>query len=92
MKATTRDDVQLVNRTVLASTISALLAGGGVKGGFVYGKSDANAMFPDEHPVKPEDLAATLFHLMGIDPASEIYDRNDRPLVIGGRPLTEIMA
>jgi hypothetical protein len=70
---------------------TALLAGGGVKGGYVYGKSDANAMYPDEHPVKPEDLAATIFHLLGIDPASEIYDRNNRPLVIGGRALTEIM-
>ena len=32
---------------------TALLAGGGVKRGFVYGKSDANGMYPDEHPVKP---------------------------------------
>jgi hypothetical protein len=71
---------------------TALLAGGGVKGGYVYGKSDAHAMYPDEHPVKPEDLAATLFYLLGIDPASEIYDRNNRPLVVGGRPLLEIMA
>jgi hypothetical protein len=71
---------------------TALLAGGGVKGGYVYGSSDSQAMYPDEHPVKPEDLAATLFYLMGIDPASEIYDRNDRPLPIGGRTLHDIIA
>jgi hypothetical protein len=71
---------------------TALLAGGGVKGGFVYGKSDAYAMYPDEHPVKPEDLAATIFQLLGVDPAAEIRDRNDRPLVIGGRPLLDVMA
>ena len=49
-------------------------------------------MYPDEHPVKPEDLAATLFYLMGIDPASEIYDRHDRPLPIGRKTLLDVIA
>ena len=71
---------------------TALLAGGGVKGGYVHGKSDARGMYPDEYPVKPEDLAATLFYLLGIDPAQEIIDRNDRPLVIGGHPLLDVIA
>jgi len=71
---------------------TALLAGGGVQGGSVYGKSDAHAMYPDEDPVQPEDLAATLYSLLGIDPATEIYDRNHRPLVIGGRPLHKVIA
>lgn len=70
---------------------TALFAGGGVRGGSVYGKSDAHAAYPDEHPVKPEDLAATIFHLLGIDPSREIRDRSNRPLVIGGRALTDIM-
>ncbi len=70
---------------------TTLLAGGGVKGGYVYGKSDSQAMYPDEHPVKPEDLAATIYHLMGIDPASEIHDRHNRPLVIGGKPIMNVM-
>ena len=63
-----------------------------MQGGSVYGKSDAHAMYPDEDPVQPEDLAATLYSLLGIDPATEIYDRNHRPLVIGGRPLHKVMA
>ena len=71
---------------------TVLLAGGGVKGGFAYGKSDAQAMYPDEYPVKPEDLAATIFYLMGIDPAAEIRDRNDRPLVIGGKTISEVVS
>ena len=71
---------------------TVLLAGGGVKRGFVYGKSDASAMYPDEHPVKPEDLAATLYYLMGIDPESEIRDRNDRPLAIAGKPVLDVVA
>lgn len=71
---------------------TVLLAGGGVKGGYVYGSSDPHAMYPDEHPVKPEDLAATLYYLMGIDPGTEIIDRNDRPLPIGGRPILDVIA
>jgi hypothetical protein len=71
---------------------SVLLAGGGVKRGYVYGKSDAYAMFPDEHPVQPEDLAATIFYLLGIDPRTEIHDRSGRPLAIGGKPILDILA
>lgn len=71
---------------------TALMAGGGVKGGYVYGASDDHARLPAEKPVKPEDLAATLFHLLGIDPATEIYDRNNRPLIIGGDPLHDVFA
>ncbi len=71
---------------------SVLLAGAGVKKGFIYGKSDDKGQFPDEHPVKPEDLAATIYYLLGIDPNSEIRDRNNRPLFIGGKPVLEVIA
>lgn len=71
---------------------TTLLAGGGVKGGYVYGASDERAKYPAEKPVKPEDLAATLFYALGIDPATEIHDRNNRPLVIGGDTLHEVFA
>ena len=75
---------------MLSARVHAGLAG--VKRGFIYGKSDASAMFPDEHPVRPEDLAATIYHLLGINPESEIRDRNDRPLAIAGKPVMEVMA
>lgn len=71
---------------------TVLLAGGGVKRGFVYGKSDATGSYPDEHPVRPEDLAATLYYLLGIPPETEIIDRNQRPLAIGGRPVLDVLA
>jgi uncharacterized protein (DUF1501 family) len=71
---------------------SALLAGGGVQGGAVYGTSDEHAMYPAEHPVRPDDLAATMFYLLGIDPKTEVYDTSDRPLVIAqGEPISEII-
>jgi len=71
---------------------TVLLAGGGVKQGYVYGKSDATGSYPDEHPVRPEDLAATLYYLLGINPAAEVTDRNNRPLVIGGKPVLDVVA
>jgi hypothetical protein len=49
-------------------------------------------MFPARHPVRPEDLAATLYMLMGIDPGTEVHDLTGRPLSIAGRPVTEVIA
>ena len=72
---------------------TVLLAGGGVKRGFVYGASDKNASFPDRDPVRPDDLAATMFQLLGVDPQTEVYDTANRPLVIaGGSPISGILA
>jgi hypothetical protein len=68
---------------------TALLAGGGVRRGFVYGASDEQAAFPARDPVYPWDLSATLYHLLGIDPASEIRDRQDRPLRISQGEVVE---
>lgn len=72
---------------------TALLAGGGVKGGAVYGASDKTGAAPDRDPVTPADLAATMYDLMGIDPATEIHDNLNRPLPIAnGHPIREIQA
>jgi len=81
-----------VSRDHWPQCYTALLAGGGVKGGYVHGKSDERAKFPLEKAVKPEDLAATMYQLLGIDPNTEIYDRDNRPLIIGGRPLYDVIA
>jgi hypothetical protein len=72
---------------------TALLAGGGVKRGFVFGASDKTASFPAENPVRPDDLAATIFHLLGIDPATEVIGVGNRPLVIAeGKPIHGVIA
>ena len=67
----------------------ALLAGAGIRGGACYGKSDAEAAYPAEHPVSPEDLAATLYEALGLDPEMEVPDAEGRPtrLIDGGRPV-----
>ncbi|QOJ18178.1 MAG: DUF1501 domain-containing protein [Phycisphaeraceae bacterium] len=73
---------------------SIALAGGGVKRGLAYGRSDATAAEPDSDPVGPEDLARTMFTLLGIDPDKRLMAPGDRPIDIvrHGRVLTEILA
>jgi hypothetical protein len=72
---------------------TVLLAGGGVKRGFVYGESDRTASFPTKDPVRPDDLAATIYYLLGIDPHTEVYGTGKRPVLISeGTPVTAIVA
>jgi hypothetical protein len=51
-----------------------------VKSGFVYGKSDRIAAYLDENPVTPDELAATIYHALGIDPRTELMDLQGRPV------------
>jgi uncharacterized protein (DUF1501 family) len=72
---------------------TTVLAGGGVKGGTVHGASDRFAAEPSENPTPPADLAATVYHLLGVDPRSEIQDRLGRPLTLcDGRVIEPIVA
>lgn len=66
-------------RTHWGAVFSIAMAGGGVRGGQVYGASDKNAAYPKDGRVAPEDLHATIFHLLGIDPQREIVDQLGRP-------------
>ncbi|MBN9522633.1 DUF1501 domain-containing protein [bacterium] len=61
---------------------SVVLAGGGVKKGFVYGKSDATATEPDEDGLTVEDLAHTVYHCLGIDADKKLMSPGDRPIDI----------
>jgi hypothetical protein len=82
-----------VSRDHWPQCYTTLLAGGGVKRGFVHGASDKTASYPAENPVRPDDLAATMYHLLGIDPHTEVRDVSNRPLVIAdGRPITGVLA
>lgn len=70
---------------------SVVLAGGGVRGGQVYGASDKIAAYPTEKPVKPEDLIATVYHALGIPPTARLYDAQNRPmLACEGEPVLEL--
>jgi hypothetical protein len=73
---------------------SVLLAGAGIKGGAIHGASDEQGAFIKDRPVHIRDICATIYHLLGIDPAMLIHDRADRPLPVahGGTPVWEILA
>lgn len=70
---------------------TVLMAGGGITPGAVYGSSDRIGAYPASDPVTPDDIAATIFWALGIDPATEVQDTLGRPLPIAtGRPLTRL--
>jgi len=71
---------------------TSVLAGGGVRGGTVYGASNRLAAFPESRPTPPADLAATIYTLLGIPPDLELRDRLNRPLSLcDGRPIHEVI-
>ncbi len=72
---------------------SVLLAGAGLPGGVVIGRTDDRGDAPADRPVTPSDLAATFFTLLGIDPASRYLTPDNQPirLVDGGAPIAEIL-
>ena len=70
---------------------SAVFAGGGIRGGQVYGSSDKDAAYPSSNPVSPEDMLATVYHSLGINPEATLRDSLNRPhQIVDGRPLTEL--
>jgi hypothetical protein len=68
---------------------SVVLAGGGVRGGQVYGASDAQAAWPARDPVRPEDLIATVYDALGIPPETAIVDEQGRPHRISDGQVVE---
>ena len=75
------------------SCFSVALAGGGVPGGQVIGSSDRIGAYTDSRPLRPRDLAATIFHLLGISPGAEFLDplARPRPVTDGGMAIAEIV-
>lgn len=62
--------------------MSILVAGGGIKTGQVIGATDARGEFVEERPLDPNDLVATLYQHLGVDPTTEFTDRSGRPIRI----------
>jgi uncharacterized protein (DUF1501 family) len=71
---------------------TSVLAGGGIRGGQTYGKSDAAAAYPEEDGVTPADIAATVYYCLGVSPHTELRDSLDRPLPIcTGTPIARLL-
>ena len=72
---------------------SVVFAGAGVRGGTVCGASDAQAAYVKDCPVRPADICATVYHLLGIDPEMTVNDKAARPVPVanGGEAIREIV-
>jgi hypothetical protein len=73
---------------------TVMLAGGGIRGGTIYGASDKAGAFPADKPTSPGDVLATMYRLLGVDPRAMLLDRFDRPHRIAptGDPIEELLA
>jgi uncharacterized protein (DUF1501 family) len=73
---------------------TVLFAGGGTKGGFVYGASDKRGAYPSQNPVTAADVVATIYHALGIPADLDLRDRLGRPvaLVPDGSPIQDVFA
>lgn len=70
---------------------TTVLAGGGIRGGQVYGASDRDAAFPKANPVAPEDILATIYEALGIAGTAEFHDNLGRPFSLcTGQPVTSL--
>jgi uncharacterized protein (DUF1501 family) len=71
---------------------SLVLAGGGIPAGRVYGASDGSAAVPTRDPVSPDDLMATVYHLLGVDHRTRLYDLQGRPVPLSeGAPVAGLL-
>jgi hypothetical protein len=72
---------------------SVVLAGGGIKKGYIHGASNSTATEPERDPIGPEDLATTLYHQIGIVADKELMAPGGRPIEIvdGGKVRTELL-
>jgi membrane-anchored protein YejM (alkaline phosphatase superfamily) len=71
---------------------SLALAGAGIAGGQVYGASDANGAYPLDGRTQPEDLAATIFHLLGVGHNATMLHPNGRPFhICNGKPMYRLL-
>lgn len=74
------------------SCFTTVLAGGGIHGGIVHGSSDRFAAYPANNPTDPGDLAATIYHCLGVDPHLQLPDHLGRPMTIcEGSPILPIL-
>jgi hypothetical protein len=76
-----------------ARSMAAVLAGGQFKRGYVHGSTDADGMAPANDPCTPDDLSATIFHCLGLDPHKELMTPTGRPVQLfrEGKVVTKLL-
>jgi uncharacterized protein (DUF1501 family) len=84
----------IAGRDHWSRAMSVLMAGGGVKGGQVIGRTNDRGEEPTDAPLKPEDVAVSLYRALGIDPAKEYHTATGRPIPVvrGGTVIKGLFA
>jgi uncharacterized protein (DUF1501 family) len=90
-KLSTQRGSRSVGRDHWAPCFFGLFAGAGVRPGQVIGKSDKIGAYPVTTPYSPDDVGATVYHVLGLDPASEVRDRQDRPAQLNRGTVMEAL-
>ncbi len=80
-----------VGRDHWAWCYTAVLAGAGVKGGQIIGKSDRNGAYPITTPYHPNDLGATIYQSLGLNPSTEVHDQLGRPLRLNQGTVMDVL-
>jgi hypothetical protein len=81
----------VVGRDHWAPCFFGLFAGAGVRGGQVIGRSDKIGAYPMTPPYSPDDIGATVYHALGVDPTSEVRDRQNRPVQLNRGQVMEAL-
>lgn len=73
---------------------TVLMAGGGVRPGYIHGSSDRRGAYPNSSPVTASDIVATIYHALGIPTDIDIQDRQNRPMLLvpDGSPIREVFS
>jgi uncharacterized protein (DUF1501 family) len=72
---------------------TAVVGGAGIKRGYIHGKSDKTGSSPTENPVHPTELLATIYHALGIDPETIVYNHLNQPReLVKAKPVTQLFA
>ncbi len=77
-----------------ARSMAVVLAGGGIKGGYAHGTTDAQGMAPATEAVTPDDVSASIFRCLGIDPQTELMTSTGRPIQLfrEGKVIEKLLA
>jgi len=94
MGRTPKPDTSAWGRGHWSHCFPCVLAGAGIRGGGLYGRSDSDAAYPAENAVSPEDLSATIFDALGIGHEIRLPDSQGRPVPVleRGEPLRRLFA
>lgn len=68
-----------------------VFAGAGVRGGNVIGSSDRIGAYPSTTPYSPNDIGATVYHVLGVDPHMEVRDRQNRPVTLNRGEVMQVL-